>query len=87
MLDISLFLQDKTWKIVEGLAINDFSKAKMDATAAELVEERDTAVSLLGVWLETQLSTPLLDAQKTPEARLWNTPENIFLPPKLLHKN
>uniref|UniRef100_A0A673KNV7 Malate dehydrogenase 1Ab, NAD (soluble) n=1 Tax=Sinocyclocheilus rhinocerous TaxID=307959 RepID=A0A673KNV7_9TELE len=41
-------IKDKTWKIVDGLAINDFSKAKMDATAAELVEERDTAVSFLG---------------------------------------
>uniref|UniRef100_A0A8C2F909 Malate dehydrogenase n=1 Tax=Cyprinus carpio TaxID=7962 RepID=A0A8C2F909_CYPCA len=42
-------IKDKTWKIVDGLAINDFSRAKMDATAAELVEERDTAVSFLGV--------------------------------------
>lgn len=39
-------LQDKTWKIVDGLPINDFSRKKMDATAAELVEERDTALSL-----------------------------------------
>lgn len=38
--------QDKTWKIVDGLPINDFSRKKMDATAAELVEERDTALSL-----------------------------------------
>lgn len=44
-----LFPQDKTWKIVEGLAINTFSKSKMDATAAELIEERDTAVAFLGV--------------------------------------
>ncbi|XP_052001710.1 malate dehydrogenase, cytoplasmic-like [Xyrauchen texanus] len=42
-------IKDKTWKIVDGLAINDFSRAKMDETAAELVEERDTAVSFLGV--------------------------------------
>lgn len=84
--NISLFLQGKTWKIVDGLAINDFSRAKMDATAAELVEERDTAVSFLGVWLETQPYSPFLDAQKTPEARLWNTPENLYLPLKLLHK-
>uniref|UniRef100_A0A8B9LQ43 Malate dehydrogenase n=1 Tax=Astyanax mexicanus TaxID=7994 RepID=A0A8B9LQ43_ASTMX len=42
-------IKDKSWKIVDGLAINDFSRAKMDATAAELVEERDTAVSFLGV--------------------------------------
>jgi malate dehydrogenase len=32
---------------VDGLVINDFSRGKMDATAAELVEERDTAVSFL----------------------------------------
>uniref|UniRef100_A0A3Q3KAI5 Malate dehydrogenase n=1 Tax=Monopterus albus TaxID=43700 RepID=A0A3Q3KAI5_MONAL len=42
-------IKDKTWKIVEGLAINDFSRTKMDATAAELIEERDTAVAFLGV--------------------------------------
>ncbi|KAL7383209.1 hypothetical protein ABVT39_006576 [Epinephelus coioides] len=42
-------IKDKTWKIVEGLSINDFSRKKMDATAAELMEERDTAVTFLGV--------------------------------------
>ncbi|KAM9465698.1 malate dehydrogenase 1Ab, NAD (soluble) [Clarias gariepinus] len=42
-------IKGKTWKIVEGLSIDDFSRAKMDATAAELVEERDTATSFLGV--------------------------------------
>lgn len=43
------FPQDKSWKIVEGLDINSFSRTKMDATAAELIEERDTAVAFLGV--------------------------------------
>ena len=33
--------------MVDGLPINDFSRGKMDATAAELVEERDTAVAFL----------------------------------------
>ncbi|XP_077960385.1 malate dehydrogenase 1Ab, NAD (soluble) isoform X1 [Gasterosteus aculeatus] len=42
-------IKDKTWKIVDGLAVNDFSRSKMEATAAELMEERDTAVSFLGV--------------------------------------
>ncbi|KAI5102686.1 malate dehydrogenase 1Ab, peroxisomal isoform mdh1x [Silurus meridionalis] len=42
-------IKDKSWKIVDGLTINDFSRAKMDATAAELVEERDTAISFLSV--------------------------------------
>ena len=36
------------WEIVQGLEIDDFSRGKMDATAAELVEERD-AVKGLGL--------------------------------------
>ncbi len=36
------------WSIVQGLEINDFSRARMAATAAELVEERD-AVKELGL--------------------------------------
>ena len=35
------------WQIVQGLAINEFSQAKMDATAAELIEERDAVAHLL----------------------------------------
>jgi malate dehydrogenase len=37
-----------TWEIVQGLEINDFSRKRMDATAAELIEERD-AVKELGL--------------------------------------
>jgi malate dehydrogenase len=37
-----------TWEIVQGLEIDDFSRGKMDATAAELTEERD-AVKGLGL--------------------------------------
>ncbi|XP_068606757.1 malate dehydrogenase, cytoplasmic-like isoform X2 [Brachionichthys hirsutus] len=40
-------IKNKSWKIVGGLPINDFSRAKMAATAEELVEERDTAVEFL----------------------------------------
>jgi malate dehydrogenase len=36
------------WSIVQGLEIDDFSRARMDATAAELVDERD-AVTALGL--------------------------------------
>ncbi len=36
------------WELVQGLEIDEFSRAKMDATAAELVEERD-AVKDLGL--------------------------------------
>lgn len=34
------------WSIVSDLEIDDFSRSKMDATAAELVEERDAVTSL-----------------------------------------
>ena len=34
------------WEIVQGLEIDDFSRGKMDATAAELVEERDAVTGL-----------------------------------------
>jgi len=36
------------WEIVQGLEIDDFSRGRMDATAAELIEERD-AVKDLGL--------------------------------------
>jgi malate dehydrogenase len=36
------------WTIVQGVEINDFSRCKMDATAAELSEERDAVAHLLG---------------------------------------
>lgn len=47
-----VFKQDKTWKFVEGLPINDFSREKMDLTAKELAEEKETAVEFLSsAWL------------------------------------
>lgn len=41
-------IKDGEYSIVQGLEINDFSREKMDATAAELVSERD-AVRELGL--------------------------------------
>jgi len=35
------------WSIVQGLDVNEFSQAKMAATEAELVEERDAVADLL----------------------------------------
>ena len=35
------------WSIVEGLAISDFAREKMDLTAKELLEEKETAVQFL----------------------------------------
>ncbi|XP_063299833.1 malate dehydrogenase, cytoplasmic [Pelobates fuscus] len=40
-------IKDKTWKIVEGLKIDDFSREKMDLTAKELIEEKETAFEFL----------------------------------------
>lgn len=39
----------KTWKIVDGLAVNDFARAKIDASNAELLEEAEAVKQLLGM--------------------------------------
>ncbi len=39
--------KDGDWEIVQGLEINDFSRAKMTATEIELTEERDAVQHLL----------------------------------------
>ncbi len=39
---------DGAWEIVEGLEINDFSRARIDASVAELLDERH-AVERLGL--------------------------------------
>jgi malate dehydrogenase len=36
---------DGKWEIVEGIDIDDFSRAKIDASVAELISERDTVAS------------------------------------------
>ena len=41
-------VRDGRWEIVQGLDIDDFSRARIDASVAELVEERD-AVKALGL--------------------------------------
>ena len=40
--------RDGRWEVVQGLEINDFSRARIDASVAELAEERD-AVRALGL--------------------------------------
>ena len=37
---------DGQWSIVGGLELNDFSQSRLDATVAELAEERDTVADL-----------------------------------------
>jgi malate dehydrogenase len=41
-------VRNADYQIVQGLAIDDFSRARMDATHAELLEERDGVRTLLG---------------------------------------
>jgi malate dehydrogenase len=41
-------VSDGRWQIVQGLDIDDFSRARIDASVAELAEERD-AVKQLGL--------------------------------------
>jgi malate dehydrogenase len=36
---------DGKWKIVEGIDIDEFSRARIDASVAELIDERDTVAS------------------------------------------
>lgn len=38
--------QSKTWKIVQGLEIDDFARGKLDATGKELCDERDEALAV-----------------------------------------
>ena len=38
--------ENGVYKVVQGLEINDFSRGKLDATAQELIEERDTVKQL-----------------------------------------
>jgi malate dehydrogenase len=40
--------RDGSWEIVQGLDIDDFSRGRIDASVAELAEERD-AVTEMGL--------------------------------------
>jgi malate dehydrogenase len=40
--------KDGSWEIVQGLEIDDFSRGRIDASVAELADERD-AVKELGL--------------------------------------
>ena len=39
--------EDGAWEVVQGLPINSFSRQKIEATIAELKEERDAVKHLL----------------------------------------
>jgi malate dehydrogenase len=40
-------VRDGKWEIVQGVSINDFSRAKIDASVAELKEERSLVGELI----------------------------------------
>lgn len=40
-------IKDQKWEIVQGLTIDDFSREKMDATAKELLEEKESCDSFM----------------------------------------
>ncbi|KAL1122307.1 hypothetical protein AAG570_003712, partial [Ranatra chinensis] len=46
MFSFPVSIENKEWKIVHGLSIDDFAKGKLDITAKELLEERTEALSL-----------------------------------------
>lgn len=41
-------IQNGQWKIVQGLTVDDFARGKLDATAKELLEEKEEAMSVCG---------------------------------------
>lgn len=46
---------DHTYEIIKDLAIDDFSREKMDITQKELIEERDMAVAACMDWPSPKL--------------------------------
>jgi len=46
MYSFPVTIKDGKWSIVQGLSINEFARAKMDATGKELCEERDEAMAV-----------------------------------------
>lgn len=39
-------IKDKQWKIVQGLTVDDFAKAKLEVTGKELLEEKEEAMAV-----------------------------------------
>ena len=49
-------IKDHEWHLVSGLTIDNFSREKMDLTAQELLEEKESAFSFLSAWLYRELA-------------------------------
>ena len=59
-------------KVVEGLPINDFSREKMDLTAKELAEEKETAFEFLAsAWLDNHFDVTKCPKAEESKCRLW----------------
>lgn len=48
-------IQDKQWKIMQGLPIDDFARGMLDNTGKELLEERQEALEVCELWLPNKL--------------------------------
>lgn len=46
MFSFPVTIADKKWSIVQGLALDDFAKGKLEATGKELCEERQEAMAV-----------------------------------------
>ncbi|XP_071454688.1 malate dehydrogenase, cytoplasmic [Hetaerina americana] len=46
MFSFPVTIQNKEWKIVQGLTISEFAQGKLDVTGKELVEEREEALAV-----------------------------------------
>jgi malate/lactate dehydrogenase len=48
LFDVPMRTRGGKWEIVQGLPINDFSRLKIDASVAELKEEKSLVSELIG---------------------------------------
>lgn len=39
-------VENKQWRIVQGLNVDDFARSKFDVTASELLEEKEEATAI-----------------------------------------
>jgi hypothetical protein len=49
-------VRDGKWEIVQGLPINDFSRSKIDASVAELKEEKSLVSELIQLAQSSELA-------------------------------
>lgn len=39
-------IENKQWKVVQGLNVDEFARSKFDVTGAELLEEKEEATAI-----------------------------------------